>query len=76
MTEFDTSPISDPSMPWGKYEGTKLADLPADYLLWLLEKAESYNLRPSWLNEAVKNAWKKRNEPFKAEAERLRGENK
>ena len=35
MTEFDTSPISDPSMPWGKYEGTKLADLPADYLLWL-----------------------------------------
>lgn len=24
-------------MPWGKYEGFKMADIPADYLIWLFE---------------------------------------
>lgn len=25
------------SMPWGKYKGSKMANVPPDYLLWLLE---------------------------------------
>jgi uncharacterized protein (DUF3820 family) len=24
-------------MPWGKYKGTKMIDVPASYLLWLYE---------------------------------------
>jgi uncharacterized protein (DUF3820 family) len=24
-------------MPWGKYKGKKMANVPADYLLWLLD---------------------------------------
>lgn len=32
-------PLTDDSpMPFGKYEGTKLGDVPADYLLWLLRQ--------------------------------------
>jgi uncharacterized protein (DUF3820 family) len=76
MSEFDTSFIANPKIPWGKYEGTELKDLPTDYLLWLLEKAENDSLRPGWLNQAVKEAWRNQdNSDFKAEAERLRKEN-
>lgn len=25
-------------MPWGKYKGHKMANVPADYLLWLLKE--------------------------------------
>lgn len=25
-------------MPWGKYKGKKLANIPAQYFLWLLDK--------------------------------------
>lgn len=31
-------PFTDQSlMPWGKYKGHKMANVPPDYLLWLLE---------------------------------------
>lgn len=29
-------------MPWGKWKGTKMANVPADYLLWL-HKEGKYN---------------------------------
>ena len=32
MALNDNSP-----MPWGKYKGEKMANVPADYLIWLLE---------------------------------------
>ena len=32
MTYTDNSP-----MPWGKYKGYKMANVPADYLIWLYE---------------------------------------
>ena len=89
MTEFDTSFIDNPKMPWGKYGPTgehghtAIVDLPDDYLLWLLEKAESDSLSPKWLNGFIKETWKARyelkeiaNKEFKEEAERLRKENK
>jgi len=89
VSEFDTKYLVNPMMCWGKYgpngeEGhTAIADLPDDYLLWLLEKAESDNLTPKWLNSVVKDTWKARyekkeivNKEFKEEAERLRKEGK
>ncbi len=27
----------DSVMPWGKYKGQKLANIPPDYLIWLLD---------------------------------------
>ncbi len=27
----------DDLMPWGKYKGDKMANIPPDYLLWLLD---------------------------------------
>lgn len=27
----------DSIMPWGKYKGTKLGNVPAEYLMWLYE---------------------------------------
>jgi uncharacterized protein (DUF3820 family) len=88
MPIFDTDFIANPRMPWGKYGPTGemghtlIADLPDDYLLWLLEKAENNGLKPTWLNETVKELWKERyekkeeaNREFKEEAERLRKEN-
>ena len=30
-------------MPWGKYKGLKMANVPADYLLWLYENNKCNN---------------------------------
>ena len=62
MTGFDTSFVNDPVIKWGKYAGSKLSTLPNDYLIWLLEKAESDSLQPKWLNQFVKAEWKRRQE--------------
>ena len=36
---LDRTPWEDDTvMPWGKHKGTKLVDVPATYLLWLLEQ--------------------------------------
>ena len=29
-------------MPWGKYKGTALANVPADYLIWLYDNNKAY----------------------------------
>ena len=42
-------------MPFGKYRGQRIANLPADYLEWLLEKPASDG-RPS-LPQAVIARW-------------------
>ncbi len=60
MAIFDTSELTNPKIPWGKYSGTAFRDLPNDYLLWLLEKAEMENLKPSYLNKIVRDEWKRR----------------
>lgn len=30
-------------MPWGKYKGEKMANVPASYLIWLLENNKCSN---------------------------------
>jgi uncharacterized protein (DUF3820 family) len=32
----------DTPMPWGKYKGTALANVPADYLIWLYENQKAF----------------------------------
>jgi hypothetical protein len=47
--EFLNPELTDESiMPWGKYRGRKLKDVPASYLLWLYDVAGS-----------PKNTWQK-----------------
>jgi uncharacterized protein (DUF3820 family) len=29
-------------MPWGKYKGTALANVPAEYLIWLYDNNKAY----------------------------------
>lgn len=66
MATFNLEDINDPYMPFGKFgpKGemghSRLSELPDDYILWLLEKAESDMLTPDWLNGAVKDEWRKR----------------
>lgn len=66
MVEFDFGKLEDPMMPFGKYgpDGemghTKLSEVPDDYLVWLLEKAEGDDLRPKWLNRYVREEWERR----------------
>ena len=38
MTLNKTPWTADTVMPWGEHEGTKLDDVPASYLLWLLQQ--------------------------------------
>lgn len=38
MTLNRTPWTADTIMPWGEHEGTKLDDVPASYLLWLLQQ--------------------------------------
>lgn len=40
-----------PKMPFGKYKGTALSEIPADYLTWLIECCEPL----PWLRAAVIN---------------------
>jgi len=39
------------TMPIGKYKGHKLANVPADYLLWLLENGNTYGELKQYLIE-------------------------
>lgn len=38
MAEFNDNSI----MPWGKYAGEKMANVPPSYLLWLLENRKCF----------------------------------
>ena len=40
LIELSSMPMAITKMPFGKHKGVKLADLPADYVYWLLNKAE------------------------------------
>lgn len=63
VSKFEDKAVSDaldPLMPWGKYRDNHLSELPNDYLLWLLEKAEQNDLTPIYLNDLVIEEWKKR----------------
>lgn len=40
LIELSNMPTVISKMPFGKHRGTKLVDLPADYIHWLLHKAE------------------------------------
>lgn len=35
--KYDTPLRDDSPMPWGKHEGKRMIDVPADYLLWLYD---------------------------------------
>lgn len=60
VSKFDPTDALDPKMPWGKHVDTRLSELPNDYLLWLLEKAEQNDLSPIYLNDRVIEEWKRR----------------
>jgi hypothetical protein len=49
-------------MPFGKYSGRPLAEIPTDYLSWLL----SVELRP-WLRDAVASEYKRRIDEYDRE---------
>src|SRR6267142_4822958 len=60
VSRFDPTDAIDPKMPWGKYRDSGLSELPNDYLLWLLQKAEQNDLTPIYLNDRVIEEWKRR----------------
>lgn len=68
MSVFDSDAVTNLKMPWGKFgptgnDGhTAITDLPDEYLLWLLSKAENNDLTPSWLNGVVTAEWKRRHD--------------
>lgn len=39
------------TMPFGKYKGEKMANIPPDYLLWLLENGNTYGNLKAYLLE-------------------------
>jgi uncharacterized protein (DUF3820 family) len=38
-------------MPWGKYKGTRMIDIPATYLLWLLENDKCSGLVKKYIQD-------------------------
>jgi uncharacterized protein (DUF3820 family) len=38
-------------MPWGKYKGTRMIDVPATYLLWLLENDKCAGLVRKYIQD-------------------------
>lgn len=42
MTNSDTAMNDESIMPFGKYKGEKLANVPPDYLLWLFDNGKCY----------------------------------
>ncbi|MEE9384337.1 MAG: DUF3820 family protein [Nannocystaceae bacterium] len=38
-------PTDDFIMPWGKYEGQEMGELPAGYLVWLMENCSDDAIR-------------------------------
>lgn len=63
MTLFNVEDLSDPRLPWkgSDHYNKRFSELDDSFILWMLEKAESERLFPSWLNDAVKKEWGKRN---------------
>lgn len=55
-----SGPDDDPEMPFGKYAGSRLSSLPADYLAWAVGEAEADKFKPEWLNAAILREWRKR----------------
>lgn len=51
-------------MPWGKYAGKQMADVPADYLIWLFENGKCHNDVKRYIEENM--------DVLKAQAERER----
>jgi len=46
MTDNDT-------MPFGKYKGEKMANIPADYLVWLYENGKCFGEVKNYLDENI-----------------------
>ena len=42
MTNSDTAMNDESIMPFGKYKGEKLANVPPSYLLWLFDEGKCY----------------------------------
>lgn len=42
MTNSDTAMNDESIMPFGKYKGGKLANVPPSYLLWLFDEGKCY----------------------------------
>lgn len=40
-------------MPWGKYQGTAIANVPADYLLWLYENNKCSDDVKSYIEDNI-----------------------
>src|SRR5258706_9537454 len=59
VSNFDPTDALDPKMTWGKYRDSRLSELPNDYMLWLLERAEQNLLAPIYLNDRVIEEWKR-----------------
>jgi hypothetical protein len=47
-------------MPFGKYRGHRLSEIPADYFLWVLNEASA--AKP-WLREAIEEELNRRDDP-------------
>lgn len=37
-------------MPWGKFQGASLEDIPASYLLWLVEESHCPEMLKAWVD--------------------------
>ena len=44
MVNFSASANSETPMPWGEHEGTKIEDLPDDYLKWLAGNSDDEDI--------------------------------
>jgi len=45
MSEDEAKAFEKRSMPWGKYNGTKIADVPMDYLLYIDDQKDEFRDR-------------------------------
>lgn len=55
------------TMPYGKYKGQKMSNIPADYLLWLREHGKCSPLVAAYIDENIDRLKKQ-----VSEAERMR----
>ena len=58
-------------MPYGKHQGKAMADVPADYLIWLHDNGKCSPLVAAYVEENL-DALKRQQEKQEAEAERQR----
>lgn len=47
-------------MPFGKYTGTPVADLPTNYILWMMDEINWDDEKWPGLQAAVEGEWEKR----------------